>query len=145
MICLVIFVYTKDMIDFPDEIILIIMEKVHPQVLLLCFMMGIGNNRLFKLAFDRCDSIDISFDYHLPMVYEPLMERFYSDVMPRISDHIQSLTIHLNQISFIQTFAENNCNGTFPNLTHIKILLRLKRCETHIPYTIGNLLLIGFT
>jgi hypothetical protein len=126
------------LLDLPDELILTILKKVNPQELLLCSMIDIGNNRLEQLAFDRCHSIDLIFDY-VRAVHEPLMDRFYSHVMPRISHHIQSLTINLSHISSIKTFVENNCNGILPNLTHLKILLRVKRIETGIPYTIGNL------
>jgi hypothetical protein len=51
------------MLDLPDELILAIMKKVNPQVLLLCSMFNIGNKRLEELAFNRCDSIDLNFDY----------------------------------------------------------------------------------
>jgi len=81
-----------ELIDLPDELILYIMNKINPRVLLLCSMIGIGNNRLEELAFDRCHSINISFDYigspHRPFI----IRRFYSHVMPRITHDIQSLT-----------------------------------------------------
>jgi hypothetical protein len=41
---------------------------------------------------------------HVP--YELLIERFYSHVMPRIV-----------------TFASENCNGTVPNLTYLRIMI----------------------
>ncbi|CAF4211538.1 unnamed protein product, partial [Rotaria sordida] len=124
-----------ELLDLPDELILFIMNKVTPQVLLLCSMIGIGNNRLEQLAFDICHSIDLTFDY-LQASYHLLMKRFYSNVLPRISHNIQSLTINLSNISSIKTCVENHCNGTLPNLTHLKIMLDAKRSKTGISYTI---------
>jgi hypothetical protein len=106
-------------------------------------MIGIGNNRLEELAFDRCHSIDLTLDY-LGSPYGSLMKRFYSYVMPRIIHDIQSLTINLHDISSIKTFVENSCNGTLPNLTHLKIMLGAKQNKTGVPYTIGKLSLVEF-
>ncbi|CAF3259145.1 unnamed protein product [Rotaria sp. Silwood2] len=130
-------------VDLPDELILAIMKKVNPQVLFLCSMINIGNYRLEQLAFDRCHSIDLTFDY-FGAPHKLLMKRFYSDVMPRIIHNIKSLTINLYHISSIQTFVENNCYGTLPNLTHLKIMLGAKHSQTGIPYTIGKFCLIEF-
>jgi len=106
-------------------------------------MIDIGNHRLEQLAFDRCHSIDLTFNF-FRSPYQPLMKSFYSHVMPRISHDIQSLTILLEHISSITAFVENNCNGTLPSLTHLKILLGAQRAKTGIPYTIGNLRMVGF-
>jgi hypothetical protein len=125
------------LLDLPDELILAVLKKVNPQALLLCSMIDIDNNRLKQLAFDRCNSIDLTFDY-LQAPHELLFNRFYSHVMPRISHDIQSLTINLHQISSIITSVENNCNGTLRNLTHLKIMLGAKLSRTGTPYTIGN-------
>ncbi|CAF2677437.1 unnamed protein product [Rotaria sp. Silwood2] len=126
-----------ELLDLPDELILAIMKKVDPQVLFLCSMIDIGNKRLEQLAFDRCHSIDLTFDY-FRAPHQLFIERFYSYVMPRISHDIQSLTINLHHISSIKTF-ENNCNKTLPNLTHLKIMMGAKLSKTGIPYTIGKL------
>ncbi|CAF3952241.1 unnamed protein product, partial [Rotaria sordida] len=125
-----------ELVDLPDELILFIMKKVNPRMLLLCSMIGIGNNRLEALAFDICHSIDLTFDY--PQAPHRLFRRrFFSHVMPRISYDIQSLRINLNHIQSIKTFVENNCNGTLPNLTHLKIMLGTNQVKTGIPYTIA--------
>jgi len=129
-----------ELLDLPDELILIIMKKVNPQVLLLCSMINIGNYRLEQLVFDRCHSIDLTFDYR-QAPHQLLMERFYSDVMPRISHDIQSLTINVDHISSIQTFLQNNSIETLPNLKHLKIMLGAKRNKTGIPFTLGNLII----
>ncbi|CAF0917333.1 unnamed protein product [Rotaria sp. Silwood1] len=128
---------TVQLLDLPDELILAIMKKVNPQVLLLCSMIDIGNNRLEQLAFDRCHSIDLTFDY-LRAPHELFMKRFYSHVMPRISHDVQSLTINLHHIASIKTFLENNFNEILPNLTHLKIMLGAKHSKTGIPYTISK-------
>jgi hypothetical protein len=111
---------------------------------ILCSMIDIGNHRLGQLAFDRCHSIDLTFNYPLA-AHRSLMKQFYSRVMPRVCHDIQSLTINFYHISSMKTFIEKNCNVTLPNLTHFKIVLGTKRGKTGIPYTIGNLIrLIGF-
>ncbi|CAF1300919.1 unnamed protein product [Adineta steineri] len=124
------------LLDLPDELILMIMKKVNPQVLFLCSMIDIGNCRWEQLAFDRCHSVDLSFDFY-QAPHQSLMKQFYSHLMPRISHNIRSLTILLKHISSIRTFVEDNCDGALPNLTHLKILLGANRAKTGIPYTIG--------
>lgn len=126
-----------ELVDLPDELILTIMKKVHPQVFLLCSMIDIGNSRLEKLAFDRCDSIDLTSDY-VQAPHELFLKRFYSDVMPRISHSIESLTIYLHHIASIQ----NNFQAVLPNLRHLKIMLGAKYCRTGVPYTISRFSLI---
>jgi len=96
---------TKDnvhLVDLPDELILTIMNKVKPQVLLLCSIITIGNNRLKQLALDKCHSIDLTFDY-FQSSRESLMQRFYLHVMPRISNNIQSLILNIQHLA-----TENN-------------------------------------
>ncbi|CAF2904111.1 unnamed protein product [Rotaria sp. Silwood2] len=131
---------TKNMIelvDLPDEMVLTIMNKIQYRAELLCSIIGIGNNHLEQLALDKCNSIDLTFDFP-DSPYELLIQRFCSHVMPRIYNNIQSLTLSLQHILRIITFANENCDGTLPNLTHLKIILG-KRCfETGTPYTLGN-------
>ncbi|CAF3349251.1 unnamed protein product [Rotaria socialis] len=83
----------KDIVEpfgLPDELILVIMKKVNPQVLFLFSIISIGNYRLEQLAFNRSHSIDLNFDYfRLP--HELPMKRFYFNVMPRIIHDIKSL------------------------------------------------------
>ncbi|CAF3086960.1 unnamed protein product, partial [Rotaria socialis] len=50
------------LVDLPDELILMIMNKVKPKVSLLCSIIAIGNNRLEQLALDKCHSIDLTID-----------------------------------------------------------------------------------
>ncbi|CAF3679193.1 unnamed protein product [Rotaria sp. Silwood1] len=128
-----------ELLDLTDELIIAIMKKVNPQVLFLCAMIGFGNNRLEKLAFYRCHSIDLTFDYFRVPELKLLMKRFYSDVMPRAIHDIKSLTINLYQISCMKTLVDSNCNGTLPNLTHLTIMLGTKHSKTGIPYTISKL------
>jgi hypothetical protein len=105
---------------------------------LLCSIIDIGNNCLEQFGFDRCHSIDLTFDY-FPAAHQPLIKQFYSHVMPLIRHDIQSLTINLHHILSIKTFVENNCNGTLPNRAHLKILLCARCSKADIPYIIGNL------
>ncbi|CAF1491474.1 unnamed protein product [Adineta ricciae] len=125
------------LLDLPDELILAIIKKVHPQVLLFCSMIDIDNNRLKQLAFDGCHSIDFTFDY-INAPHRSLMKRFYSDVMPLIGNSIQSLTIDLHHIRPIDEYHQNTDNKTLKNLRHLKIMLGAKRSKTGVPYTIVN-------
>jgi hypothetical protein len=77
------------LLDLPDELLLMILKKVNPQLLLLCSMIVIVNHRLKKLAFDRCHSIDLSFDYPQAK-HRLLLKSFYSDIMPCIVHNIRS-------------------------------------------------------
>ncbi len=128
-----------ELFDLPNEIILSIFNQVQPQVFLLCSMIGIGNNRLEKLAFDKCHSIDLTFDYYRSPD-KLFLERFYSHVMPRICNNIQSLSFNLQHLSYFVTFAEENCDGTLPNLTHLKIMIGKKCTITGTPFTLGKFL-----
>ena len=129
-----------ELLDLPDEIILTIMKKVDPQVLLFCSMINIGNSRLEQLVFDRCHSIDLTFDYgHAP--HKQLMKRFYSHVLPRISHQIQSLTIDISHILSINRSLQNICIEHLPNLKHVKLMLGTKYSKTGIPWTIGNFII----
>ena len=100
------------MLDLPDELILAIMKNVNPQVLFICSLINIGNRRLEQLAFDRCHSIDLTFDF-IRAPHRSLMKRFYSHVMPRIGHDIQSLTIHFRHIPSIRIVIENNSMELF--------------------------------
>ncbi|CAF2895674.1 unnamed protein product [Rotaria sp. Silwood2] len=126
-----------ELVDLPDELILIIMNKVKPKVLLLCSIITIGNNRLEKLVLDKCDSIDLTFDY-FQSPYKCLIQRFYSHVMPCIINNIQSLTLNIQHIPNISIFAKRNSNGILPNLIHLKIMMGRQDPKTGTPYTLGN-------
>ena len=132
-----------ELLDLPDELILYIMNKVNPRALLLCSMIGISNNRLKELAFSRCHSIDLSFDY-CRAAHTSLMQKFYSDVMPRISNDIRTLTINFRHISSMKSFLEYDSNGTLPNVRHLKIIIGAIQQKTGIPYTISKLLISFF-
>jgi len=127
-----------ELLDLPDELILAIMNKVKPRVLLLCSIVGIGNNRLEQLAIGNCHSIDLTFDYRQSS-HEQLMERFYSHVLPRIYNNIQSLVFTFQHLLRISAFAEENCDGTFPNLTHLKMMIPRKCSITGTTFTLGKL------
>ncbi|CAF2390737.1 unnamed protein product [Rotaria sp. Silwood2] len=125
------------LVDLPDELILTIMNKVKPHVLLLCSIIDIGNNRLEQLALDKCQAIDLTFDYQ-QSPHKSLFERFYLYVLPRIINNIQSLTLHIEHILEILSFVEKNCGGILANLTHLRIMLCKRNSETGTPFTLGD-------
>ncbi|CAF1116750.1 unnamed protein product [Rotaria sordida] len=129
--------YVVYLLDLSDELILAIMNHVKPHVLLLCSIVSIGNNRLEQLALDKCQSIDLTFDY-LQSPHESLFQRFYSHVLPRIFNNIQSLTLHIQHLHNILTFIEKNSDKIFPNLTHLRIMPCKRNPKTGTPYTLGT-------
>ena len=127
-----------ELLNLPDELILAIMNKVKPRVLLLCSIIGIGNNRLEQLALDSCHSLDLTTDYS-QSPYEQLMDRFYSHVLPSIYNNLQSFVFTIRHLRRISAFAEENCDGTFPNLTHLRIMIPRKCSRTGTTFTLGEL------
>ncbi len=115
------------------------MNKIKPRVLLLCSIIDIGNKRLEQLALDRCHSIDLTFNY-FESSHELFFRRFYLHVMSRISNQIQSVTLDIPYIIDLINVAEQNCNGTLPNLTHVKITSDIQCHRTGTPYILSKLL-----
>ncbi|CAF0882264.1 unnamed protein product [Rotaria sordida] len=128
-----------ELVDLPDELILTIMNKIKPQVLLVCSIITVGNNRLEQLALDKCHSIDLTFDY-FQSPHESVIQRFYSHVMSRISNNIQSLILNIEHLPKMIGFAEKECNGILPNLTHLKIMLDSESRGTGTPDALGKFL-----
>ncbi|CAF0833646.1 unnamed protein product [Adineta steineri] len=128
----------KELLDLPDEIILAIINRIQPQFLLFCSLIGTGNNRLERIVLGKSHSLDLTFDYY-KSPYEAFMKRFYAHVMPRISNNIQFLAFNLQHLTDISTFAQENCGGTFPNLTHLKIMMGKKCITTGTTFTLGEL------
>ncbi|CAF1155641.1 unnamed protein product [Rotaria sordida] len=133
--------YVVHLLDLSDELILAIMNQVKPHVLLLCSIVSIGNNRLEQLALDKCQSIDLTFDY-LQSLHESLFQRFYSHVLPRIFNNIQSLTLHIQHLHNILTFIEKNSDKSFPNFTHLRIMPCKRNPKTGTPYTLDCICLL---
>jgi hypothetical protein len=129
-----------ELCDLPDELILMILNKVKPKVLLLSSIVNIGNDRLEKLALEKSHSIDLTFDYCL-LPYQYLLRRFASHVMPCIINNIQSLTLNIHRLPYISHLAERNSNGILPNLTHLKIMMYRPTSRTDTSFTLGKLLL----
>ncbi|CAF1415693.1 unnamed protein product [Rotaria sp. Silwood1] len=125
------------LLDLPDEIILTIMNKVKPRVLLLCSIIAIGNNRLEQLALDKCQAIDLTCNYFQLQDQSLFQQRFYSHVMPRIFNNIQSLTLYIQHLPDIVSFAEKNSDRIFPNLTHLKIMIFKRNPKTSTSYILG--------
>ena len=126
-----------ELLDLPDEMILTIMNKITPQVLLLCSIINVGNHRLERLALDKCHSIDLTFDYEY-YPHELLLKRFYIDVLPRIYNNIQSLTIHTKHLLPLHTALDAMPDKLLPNLRHLKILKDRPHPHTGTPFTIGK-------
>jgi hypothetical protein len=118
--------------------ILAIMNKIKPQVLLLCSIIGIGNIRLEQLALNRCYSIDLIFDY-LYSPYESLMDHFYCCILPRISNNIQSLALNIKHLSDFNSIVQKHSDEILFNLTHLKINLRYFHHKTGTPHVLGKL------
>ena len=100
-------------------------------------MIDIGNNRLEQLVLEKCQSIDVTFD----LFRSPdglLFQRFYLNVMPRIMNNVQSLTLYIQHLPKIHTFIEKNSDGIFPNLTHLRIMLCKRIPKTGTQYSLGN-------
>ena len=104
-------------------------------MLLLCSIIVIGNNRLEQLALEKCQSMDLTIDYYQSL-YEPLMTWFYSHIMYRIINNIQSLTLSIRQILDVVTCVEKNSNGILPNLTHLQKMTGRQSHRTSTPYTL---------
>jgi hypothetical protein len=76
---------------------------------------------LDQFSFCKYYSIDLTFErYQLPN--EQLCERFSLHVLSRIYKNIQLLTVNIPHVLHIVVFANKNCNGTFPNVTYLKIM-----------------------
>ncbi|CAF1558579.1 unnamed protein product [Rotaria sordida] len=115
------------------------MNKIKPEVLLVCSIITVGNNRLEQVALDKCHSIDLTFDC-FQSAHESLIQRLYSDVMSRISNNIQSLILNIEHLPKMIGFAEKECNGILPNLTHLKIMLDRESRGTGTPHALGKFL-----
>ena len=98
-----------NLLDLPDELILLIMNKVKPHFLLFCSIIGTENKRLEQLALDKCDSIDLTSDYN-ESTYKLFTDRFYLHVMPRIYNNIRSLILNIRNVPRIVSFAKEYCN-----------------------------------
>ena len=117
--------------------ILAIMSKVKPQALLLCSIISIGNHRLEQLAIDKCHSIDLSLVYP-GLSHELLFGRFYSHVLPRICNTIQSMTISFLQLLRIDAAVKAIGDESLPNLRHLKISAGRRCINTGTPFTISK-------
>ena len=120
-----------------------IMNKVKPEVLLLCSIITVGNNRLEQLALDKCHSIDLTFDY-LHSQHELLIKQFYSHVLPRISNDIKSLAINFKHLLYFNSAVERYGDGISFYLTHLKIVYGRFHHNTGTPVIISKLLLKNF-
>jgi hypothetical protein len=126
-----------ELLDFPDEILLIIMQKVGHPLEFFYSLANIGNERLQYLAFDKCSSIDLTADFDW-LTRWMLISRFFSRVLPHIHKRIHSFTINIRQVGYVNAFAKGMHNEILPNLTQLKIMRDLRLPATGTPVTIGN-------
>lgn len=124
------------LVDLPDELILMIMNRVQPKVLLLCSIIGLGHSRLEKLAFSMCQSIELTCD-STQSPNQLLIPRFYTHVLPCITKKIQSLAISTEHMRNLITFAQKYGHGTLANLTHLKIRIPRETSLTGKSLTLG--------
>jgi hypothetical protein len=112
-----------ELLDMPDEILLMIMRQVKPLVELLTSFIGVGNARLENLVLDRsrCSSIDITFDFQCSP-RKMIVDRFFSHVMPCIYNYIESLTLNFNHLPCVSVIAFSTPERHFPNLAQLKII-----------------------
>ncbi|CAF1406142.1 unnamed protein product [Adineta ricciae] len=127
-----------ELLDLPDELILTVVKMGDFQISFLCSIIDVGNRRLEQLTFDQCRRIDLVVDYIEAKESSLLRKRLYSDIMPRIYDQIQSLTINIHHVASIQKFLERNYNGILPNLIHLRIRLCVKHSKSGIRYRLGS-------
>ena len=113
------------------------MSKIKPRALLPCSIISIGNHRLEQLAIDKYHSIDLSFVYP-GMSHELFVNRFYSHVLPRICNTIQSMTISLFHLLRINVAVKAIGDQSLPNLRYLKILAGRRHNNTGTPFTISK-------
>ena len=111
-----------ELLDLPDEMILAIFNEIKPEIFLLSSIIGIGNNRLEHLALTNCYSLDLTFDYYHPLDATPV-QRFYLFILPKISNHIRSLSLNLRHLIHVNTIVRYYINQMTFSLTHFKIIL----------------------
>ncbi|CAF3822736.1 unnamed protein product, partial [Rotaria sp. Silwood1] len=125
------------LLDLPDELILIIMNKIKPRLILLSSIITVGNNLLEQLVLDKCNSVDLTFDY-VKSPYKTHIEQFLFRCHVSYHHNIQSLALNTRHIHEIINFAKKNYNGTVPHLTHLKIMIDRQHDETGTPYTLDT-------
>lgn len=128
-----------ELLDLPDEILLMIMCQMKPLVELLTPLIGIGNARLENLLFDRsrCSSLDLTFDFP-SSPRRMVMNRFFSHVLPCIYSYIESLTLNFQHLSYVTAVALRTAEEHFPNLAQLKIVQGRRIPGSGTPSIISN-------
>ena len=65
--------------------------------------------------------------------------RFSSDVMPRIWNHIQSITINLRHLPYLRVISQEVHHENLSKLTHLKIITGRLYNNTGTSYTTSKL------
>ena len=114
--------------------ILAIINKIQPAALSLASIIGIGNNRLERLALGQCHSINLSY-YYPGFPYEKLL----TDVMRRNFNRIQSIIIYHIYIPCLDAISREIDYKNLSQLTHLKIVTSRVYKHTGTSFTIGKL------
>ena len=128
-----------ELLDLPDEILLMIIRQVKPLVELLSSFIGVGNARLDNLILDRsrCSSINLTFDFQCSP-RRMVMDRFFSHVLPCIHHNIESLALNFKHLSYVSVIAFRTPERHFPNLSQLKIVRGRRVPGSGTPQTISD-------
>ena len=131
------FVANVELLDLPDEMLMMIMQKLTRNVELLSSLIGVGNARLENLALERCSFVDLTYDF-LSSPWKRVIERFLSHTLPRIYNNIESLAMNLEHLSCVTRVASSTPERNFPHLKQLKIIRSRRLPYSGIPMTTGE-------
>ena len=105
------FQYTLNLLDLPDELLIIIFKKFN-NVDALDFLFRVNNKRLKSLAHEEIFSNSLDF-----LCYDPYqLDRFCADILPEIHQNIKYI------VSESTTLEHILLSANYPCLTKLKIL-----------------------
>ena len=131
------FAANVELLDLPDEMLLMIMQKLTRNVELLSSLIGVGNARLENLALERSSIVDLTYDF-LSSPWKRIIERFLSHTLPRIYNNIESLAMNLEHLSCVTRVASSTPERNFPHLKQLKIIRSRRLPYSGIPITTGE-------
>jgi hypothetical protein len=98
------------LLDLPDEILLMILKKLS-NIDVLYSLLDINNNRLDFLAQEE----QFTNTLNLVLSDQMIFNRFSIDILPRIHQNVTDLTLESPSMRCILPA------GNYPNLTHLKL------------------------
>jgi len=107
------------LLDLPNEILFFILRKLD-NIHVLYSLLDINNQRLDiivqqKTFTNNLNFVSISADDDISSISDPILDRFCSDILPRIHLNVKSLI--LESTSMERIFLAAN----YPNLTELKL------------------------